>query len=404
MFFNLRIAFALTLLGIPVWAQETARRSLQTLHHFGATEVSSANGLILAANGEFYGTAYGGGVDDFTCSSFGCGVVFRFSLTGGLTVLYQFTPNSPNGNNPRAPLVPDGAGGFYGTTARGGATDSGTIFHLTGDALTTEYQMNRGSEHTPVGLSRASNGDLLLVTEGSTPSFGGVLRYTPGTGPMVVLKDYPGGNPQVGILPVGVMEASDGKLYGVVGQGGTATEYGSIFRMTGGGGDYTTLHTFKGPDGGISEAGVIQASDGFLYGATARGGRLTRCISSFISGCGVVYRISTGGAFQLLHEFGGNDGADPYSPLLQASDGNLYGTTYGGGIFETCPGVGIAGLGCGTVFRITPAGALTTLHRFAAIDGANPRGALIEGPDGFLYGTTDRGGRFQNGTVFRIAK
>jgi uncharacterized repeat protein (TIGR03803 family) len=376
---------------------QTAR--LETLHYFNGPQGEAPLGLTPAGSGVFYGATYAGGVFQSGCSSFGCGTAFRFSIAQGLTVLHQFTYAA--GANPRTGLVPDGVGGFYGSTAAGGANSAGTIFGITGDTLTHVFQIPWGAAHTTVSLEAAANGDLLGATEGSP--FGGIYRYVPDES-LTILKTYVGGNPTEGILPQGVIEASDGNLYGAVGQGGSTTAFGSIFKITPAG-VYSTLHSFTGEDGGIAESGVIQATDGNLYGTRTTGGDRTKCLGAFGRGCGVVYRIATSGQYTKLHEFsGGLNGEEPYGPLMQASDGNFYGTTYSGGLFRQCPGVGILGLGCGTVFRITPSGQFTTIHRFTGRDGANPDGALVEGTDGWLYGTTDRGGQFGRGVIYRIRK
>jgi uncharacterized repeat protein (TIGR03803 family) len=389
---------ALAVVSVSARPQEVERRlDVEVLYPFELPAIYGANGLTLGADSNFYGTTSGGGDGD-------SGLIFRFHPSTGLTVVHQFQPSGMDGRKPATGLVVDGQGGFYGTTYLGGEHSAGTVFHFRDGTVTTLHQMNGGPETWPQALSPTANGDLLISADGSSPaSYGAVLRFRPSTGTMTVLKNYSGGNPTEGILPVGAIEATDGNVYGVAGQGGTTTEFGSVFRMAADGSAYTTLHTFQGPDGAISWAGLIQGVDGLLYGATGSGGRLTRCLDFFVSGCGVVYRIApTGASYEVLHKFTGHDGSDPYSPLFQASDNNFYGTTYGGGPEQDCPGTNMPGLGCGTIFRLTPSGRLMTLYRFAGPDGANPRGALIEGPDGYLYGTTDRGGQLGGGTIFRF--
>ena len=107
-----------------------------------------------------------------------------------------------------------------------------------------------------------------------------------------------------------------------------------------------------------------------------------------------VFKISPSGTLATLHSFDGADGALPYAGLVQARDGNFYGTTYQGGAHNNCDN------GCGTVFKITPAGTLTTLHSFNGADGALPYGGLVQAPDGFFYGTTSEGWTDGFGTVF----
>ena len=132
----------------------------------------------------------------------------------------------------------------------------------------------------------------------------------------------------------------------------------------------------------------MRGSDGNFYGTTLEGGANTGC--SLGSGsCGTVFRITPGGALTTLYSFcaqsGCADGGNPYAGLVQASDGNFYGTTFGRGVN-----------GYGTVFKITPAGALTSLYSFCSqtncADGEYPQSGLVQASDGNFYGTTPEGG------------
>ena len=150
-------------------------------------------------------------------------------------------------------------------------------------------------------------------------------------------------------------------------------------------GTFTTLHAFGGADGANPSAGLTSGPDGALFGTTASGGA---------AGLGTVFRMTWDGQVTILHAFaGGVDGAFPEGPLLLASDGNFYGVTRGGG--STYPS---------TVFRISPAGVTTTLHVFAGgpVDGATPVGALVQMPDGQLYGLTTAGGPIDLGVAYRL--
>ena len=148
----------------------------------------------------------------------------------------------------------------------------------------------------------------------------------------------------------------------------------------------TTLASFSGTDGREPNAPVILGSDGNLYGTTAIGG------NSQGIGFGTVFKVTTDGVLTSLYSFqGSNDGWGPQAPLLQASDGNLYGTTAYGGSHTFY----------GTVFSITPAGSLTTIHSFNLSDGYSPYGGLLQASDGLLYGTTTNGGPSNAGTIFK---
>src|ERR1035437_8373079 len=186
-----------------------------------------------------------------------------------------------------------------------------------------------------------------------------------------------------------LVQATDGNFYGATRSGGGANcgasgAYGTLFKITAGGA-LTTLHTFDGTDGATAYVKLVQASDGNFYGTTYVGGDNAN---------GTVFKITPSGTLTTLHSFDDTDGAGP-GGLIQASDGNFYGTTWVGGAN-----------GYGTVFKITPAGALTTLHSFDVTDGSYPFG-LIQATDGNFYGTTDHGGAYSNcnlgcGTVFKI--
>src|SRR5271168_3029171 len=156
---------------------------------------------------------------------------------------------------------------------------------------------------------------------------------------------------------------------------------------------FTTLHSFDNTDGAFILAGLIQATDGNFYGTAYEGG--ANCAPD---GCGTIFKITSGGALTTLYNFcsqsGCSDGYYPEAGLIQASNGDFYGTTTFGG----------AG-GVGTVFKITPGGTLTTLHSFCSqsncTDGEYPEAGLIQATNGNFYGTTYAGGGANSrGTVF----
>jgi uncharacterized repeat protein (TIGR03803 family) len=150
---------------------------------------------------------------------------------------------------------------------------------------------------------------------------------------------------------------------------------------------FTTLHSFDHTDGQYPEAGLVLSTNGKLYGTTYDGG---------VNNDGTVFKITPSGTLTTVHSFDGTDGALLIAGLLQAANGDSYGTTFEGGTSGNCRG------GCGTVFKITPSGTLTTLHSFDNTDGSNPQGALIQATDGKFYGTTSGGGANGFGTVFKI--
>ncbi len=230
-----------------------------------------------------------------------------------------------------------------------------------------------------------------------------------------------GANCTDGAQPLaGLVQATDGNFYGTTFKGGDYS-WGTVFKLSPTGA-LSTLHSFCPQngclDGAYPQEELIQASDGFLYGATPTGGGGPGCGIRDI--CGTVFKISSDCAFTKLYGFCSDgacaDGRAPLAALVQAADGNLYGTTLYGGNLGVCPA--LLTNGCGTIFKITPAGSLTTLHRFGldcssagvnCADGEKPSAPLIQASDGNLYGTTLYGGGTAActysegcGTIFKI--
>src|SRR5271166_1837884 len=209
-----------------------------------------------------------------------------------------------------------------------------------------------------------------------------------------------------------LIQGSDGNFYGTTMYGGAndapACDFGilvgcgTVFKITPGG-TLTTLYSFCAQsnctDGANPYGGLVQATDGNFYGTTYQGGAVANCGGIF--GCGTVFKITPGGTLTTLYSFCAQsnctDGVYPYAGLVQATDGNFYGTAWGGGASSAyCPN------GCGTVFKITSAGTLTTLHSFDNADGVYPYAALVQAADGNFYSTTLGGGAYGLGTVFKI--
>ena len=329
-------------------------QTLTTLVSFtGTNGFEPLSSPTQASDGNFYGTTSLGG-DLSTCSSYGCGTIFKMTPSGTLTVIYSFS--GPDGISP-GPLVQGSDGNFYGMTFCSTGSFHGAAF-------------SRGA---------------FLTCNGP----GSVFKVSP-SGTLVTLHIFNGVD---GAAPAGALvQASDGNFYGTTRAGG-ANNQGTVFKITPTG-VLTTLHSFSGPDGNAPVGSLVQASDGNFYGTTFQGGDLSKCNSG---GCGTIFKISPSGTLTTLHNFTGPDGAQPLAGLVQATDGNIYGTTSNGGANNNCPNGG-----CGTVFKIAPSGTLTTLFNFAGMDGAEPHAGLVQATDGNLYGTTDEGGLADVGTVFRI--
>jgi uncharacterized repeat protein (TIGR03803 family) len=311
--------------------------------------------------------------------------------------------NGSDGSSPfYVSLVQGTDGNLYGTTATGGAHDAGTVFKVTpAGTLTTLYsfcsQTNcTDGQYPEAGLVLGTDGNFYGTTEfggsnsctfqGTVLTCGTVFSITSG-GKLTTLHSFDGTN---GANPTGALiQATNGKLYGTTYYGG-ASDVGTVFSITSAG-TLTTLHNFAGypTDGASPSAGLVQATNGDFYGTTVAGGANT---------AGTVFSITSGGTVAVLHSFDGTDGYIPVAGLVQATNGNFYGTTYYGGDSTNCTD------GCGTVFEITPGGTLTTLHYFAGhpTDGAYPSGTLVQATNGIFYGTTYYGGANKDGTVFSV--
>jgi len=328
----------------------------------------SEGGLTQGTDGNLYGTTYSGGTGP-ACTD-GCGTVFKLTLAGTATILHSFT--GTDGANPTAALILGRDGNFYGTTYAGGANGYGTVFKV-----------------TPKGK---------LTTLYSFCSQGGA-DCTDGQYPVAAL-----------------VQASNGNFYGTTGSGGAVNEIcnfagavgcGTIFEITAGG-KLATLYSFCSQtgcaDGLYPEAPLVQGIDGNLYGTTRTG-------DPSIGSAGSIFKVTLAGKLISLYNFScsGDSCPDGESPvgLVQATDGNFYGTTTTGGTNLSCfIGLG-SWFGCGTIFQITPSGTLTSLYSFCSqnncADGEAPYASLVQGTDRNFYGTTFSGfpGLPSYGTIFQ---
>jgi uncharacterized repeat protein (TIGR03803 family) len=185
-----------------------------------------------------------------------------------------------------------------------------------------------------------------------------------------------------------LMVGSDGNIYGTA--AGFNSINGSVFQLSADGATYTTIYPFTGNQRVL--AGLAEGPDGALYG-TIYSGQAPIAM-------GAVFKVTKTGVYSTVHAFaGGSDGANPDGPLLIASDGTIYGTTYAGGAS--------AGNSWGTIFSIDSAGTFSTIYDFSTHDGTiygtNPRSRLIFGTDGTIYGTATIGGSSNKGTIFALA-
>lgn len=341
-----------------------------------STGTNPFSALIQGTDGNFYGdTYYGGSSND--------GTIFRTTPGGALTLLHTFAGS--DGARPYSALVQGTDGNFYGTTVIGGL-GGGTVFKITPAGVLTPLYMFGGAGAATLpygGLVEGPDGNFYGTTsQGGANGHGTVFQITP-SGTLTILYSFSGPD---GAGPYASMVlGADGNLYGTTYQGGASND-GTVFQITLAG-QLTTLYSFSGSDGNQPYAPLVQGSDGNFYGTTFIGGAYNN---------GTVFQITTAGMLTTLHSFCSptqcTDGSLLAGGLVQAADGNFYGTAGSGGQYDF-----------GTTFKITSAGVLTPLHSFNGTDGRYPYAALAIGGSGTLYGTTYKGGSNNDGTVFSLS-
>ena len=368
----------------------------------------SAQGMVQAGDGNFYAPSLKFFVACQNDATMLCAEIYRITPGGTMSVLHEFQPESASaavtsanadGLWPTA-LIVGSDGNLYGACRYGGPGGGGTIFEIplsgpptikilksfgvTGNSLDAGF--------TPLSLVQGSDGSLYetngigiyqLAPDGS---FNTLYTFQP---------DQTTGAYPLGVNSTSLMQASDGNFYLTLSTGPQITQAdgtkGSIARFNPLTSQLNTLHAFldNGSEGAVPIGPLVEGSDGYLYGLTSNHATYPL----------YAYKIAPNGELDLLHSFtGGADGDGPQSPLLLGSDGNVYGVTHLGGdtTSTTCQPTG-----CGTVYQLTPAGVLTTLHTFEGgtpistvvadnpkVDGAVPEAPLVQGSDGSFYGTS----------------
>jgi uncharacterized repeat protein (TIGR03803 family) len=370
-------------------------QTFKTLVSFNNTDGSLTYYETLAQgmNGSFYGTTERGGTS--TACEYNCGTIFRVTPAGTLKTLADL--DLTDGSFPYSGLILATNEEFYGTTSGGGANGYGTIFKMTaGGTIATLHSFDASDGANPwAALVQATNGDLYGTTSYGGPYEGGygtIFKISP-SGTFTSLHSFDVGD---GFYPYGTLiQATNGYLYGSTYEGGSDPSascdpcYGTIFRMTPSG-TFTTLHVFVLTDGAYPYGALVQAANGDLYGTTEGGGPS--------GNPGTIFKMTPAGDLTTFYVFckesGCLDGEQPRGGLVQATDGNFYGTTTAGGTS-----------GLGTVFEITPEGIETVLHNFDGMtDGQTPYGTLLQATDGSFYGTTFNGGPAGGyGTVYRLS-
>jgi len=282
-------------------------------------------------------------------------------------------------------------GNLYSTIQNDGTKNVGTVYMMTTTGtLTTVYSFCTLTSCTDGGypwggVTLGFDGNFYGTTQGGgTHAAGTVFKVTP-TGTLTTLWNFANGTDDSAPLYTTAL-GQDANMYGVsVGQ--YSTQYGAFFKVSAAG-VFKALRDFNYTNGALPNL-PTQGTDGNFYGTTQGGGDPT-------CKCGVIFKATPGGTITVLHAFKGaspDNGNHPYGILVQGTDGNFYGTTYG-----------VRYVSNGTIFKISPSGSYTQIHVFAGVpnDGALPTSGLTLGPDGNLYGTTTAGGAHNYGAIYKL--
>ena len=383
----LRRAYVIFFLLFLVGGTTALAQTLTSLLSFDGSNGAFPQGtLIEGAPGKLYGVApYGG--------EHGSGNVFEISPSGTLSTLYSFCsrPHCADGALPYGALVNGSNGNFYGVTSMGGtASNRGTVFEITSKGeLTTLYrfcsQPNCTDGATPyAALARGTNGNFYGTTNsGGTYNSGTIFEISP-QGKLTTLYSFCSEtNCADGKAPLlnSLVQGKDGNFYGTAPTGG-AYGSGTVFEISPRG-ELTTLYSFCSQpscaDGATPYAGLVQGSNGNFYGTTYSGG---------VSNFGTIFEITPMGKLIGQHSFEGTDGAGPYAGLVQADNGKFYGTAYadgaegyGGTVFEFTPEGKLTTL-------------YSFCAQSNCMDGLGPVAGLTQAKAGNLYGTTFAGGLY----------
>jgi len=376
---SILILLVLAAICRPAFAQSSGY-TIRTLYSFNpanGTDGAYPSSLLIGSDGNFYGTtsAGGGGTGlDTSGNPVGSGTIFKMTPSGVETTLFSFS--AAGWKNLGANLFLQGSdGNFYGTTAGGGLGNMGTVFKMTpSGTLTVLYSFTYGGVQgfAPYGLFQTANGDYYGTAYGGADGDCTIFTVTTSG----VLSPFYTASPNTIDGINDLIQASDGNFYGVAYQGG-ANGTGMIFKMTHST-ELTTLYSFSSLNAaGANSDGaypvfIIQGADGNFYGTSGGGNNVPNGDTRY---AGTIFKITPAGALTTLHLFGGQtDGVAP-NWLVQANDGNFYG----------CSGNGEYGYG--VLFRITPAGAFTILDSYpGGVDCTGGIGAMHQAADGRFYG------------------
>jgi uncharacterized repeat protein (TIGR03803 family) len=312
------------------------------------------------------------------------GSIFGLTTAGVFTELFVF--DGSDGANPDAGLTLAVDGNFYGTSFTGGSAEYGVLFKITPSGTYTalhEFEGSADGELPSAPPIQASDGNLYGTTRGNFGVAATVYKYDLASKAFTTIYQFDGTHGQT--VPAALIQGADGNLYGTA-EGAGAYGCGTIFKMNRSG---VILYYYSFPcatGGALPSAPLVQASDGNFYGTTFEGG------DGQGQGNGTIFKMTQKGTVTILYSFkGGRDGSSPNASFVQATDGKLYGATAGGG-----------SSGSGTLFRITTAGAYELLYSFPQDVGKGPEYSLMQHTNGLFYGTAEGGGANNYGAVYDL--
>ena len=321
----------------------------------------------------------------WTILALACFATLGSSAGAQVTLLYNFGTHAGDPAHANYPgfIVQGRDGNLYSTSHDGGTDNAGTVFKVTpAGQVSVLYNFDGVTGAFPSsGLTLGTDGNFYGTTYINGPSNYGTVFKISSSGKLTVLHAFDGSD---GSAPWGApVEGTDGAYYGTTEVGGSA-DCGTVYRVTARG-TFKTLYNFDGTHGCQPLAPLVLGNDGNFYGTTL----VLTGVSN--PNLGAIFKITPAGAITLLHSFDGTHGGEPYAPLMQASDGNFYGATVNGGQY-----------GNGVVFEMSPAGVFTDLHDFTnGSDGGYPNGDLVLDSNGNIFGTTFGGG---GGVVFELTR
>ncbi|MFI5118499.1 MAG: choice-of-anchor tandem repeat GloVer-containing protein, partial [Terriglobales bacterium] len=304
------------------------------------------------------------------------------------TVLYRFAGFNGDACATRGNIVQGRDGNMYGGGAAACGTGSGTIYKISPAGVESAFFIfpSQWLNCGGAGLTLGSDGNFYGTCISGNPAtgMGSIFRLTP-AGVFTDLHDFDGTNGDS--LPVyPPIQASDGNFYGV--SGNEVQVCGNIYKMTPAG-VYTNLHTFVFNNSECHSSNLVQASDGNLYGT------LANCTLPGSVGC--VYKISTAGVFKEIHGFTFTTGQVPCTGLIQGKDGKLYGATNQGATNNN-----------GNIYKMTTAGVATDLHDFtnatdaSCVNNVGPPVNLLQVADGAFYGVNPAYGPNGTGSIYKL--